>query len=317
MTRLAVFASLLALGLSFGPLGAAERRPGTARRDQARKEAIALQETFAGVADQVFPSLVCLTSFERTAGTAPPAEGAASGGSWSEPLETRSALPQHAPVGQRHRLRDGRRRVCAHQPRLSEEARRRARGPGRRRGIRWNDRVVRGRGHRAHAQPRRDQARGLSRVEAARAPAGRDRRPRRDSRRSLGDRRRRSGGTATGLRRGADLGAAAARLLPGGSRRHVPRSVPAGAPGGVRRSAGRHPGRGDGHHRPVSDAAVRRGFERPGVCAADERRDRHLRIAQGRAQLRVALAGRFGPEHGGVSRARQGQGNHAGIASSR
>ena len=67
-----------------------------------------------------------------------------------------------------------------------------------------------------------------------------------------------------------------------------------------------------GIDRPAPDAAVRRGFERPGVRAADEHRDRNLRIAQGRAQLRVALAGRFGPEHGGVSGAHEGQGNRAG-----
>ena len=71
MTRAALLGSLLAFSFSLGAIGAAERRPASARRDQPLKEAVALQETFARVADQVFPSLLCLTSFERTAEPAP------------------------------------------------------------------------------------------------------------------------------------------------------------------------------------------------------------------------------------------------------
>ena len=50
-----------------------------------------------------------------------------------------------------------------------------------------------------------------------------------------------------------------------------------------------------GIDRSASGPASRRGRERPRVCPADEHRHRDLRIAQGRSQLRVALAGRFGP----------------------
>ena len=92
MTRLALLASLLTLNLSLGAIAAAERRPAPARRDQPLKEAVALQETFAGVADQVFPSLVCLTSFERTAEPTPPLE-APDGGGWGRTIGVDQRYP--------------------------------------------------------------------------------------------------------------------------------------------------------------------------------------------------------------------------------
>ena len=243
MTRLALLASLLTLSLSLGPLAAAERRPASARRDQPLKEADCAPGDLRGGRRPGLPQLG-VPDVVRAHGATGAARRAAPGrGGWTRTGRGRSALSQHAPIGQRQRLRDDRRRIRPHQSRLSQEARRRARGPGRRRDLRWIDRVVRGRGHRAHAQSGGDQARGLPRVAAARPPAGHDRRRRSDPRRALGDRRRRPPGAATGLRRGPDLGAAGARLLPGGARGHVPRSIAAGAPGGVRRSAGRHPGR--------------------------------------------------------------------------
>ena len=41
---------------------------------------------------------MCLTSFERTAETAPPAEGVAIGGSWSEPLGLDQRYPNMRPL---------------------------------------------------------------------------------------------------------------------------------------------------------------------------------------------------------------------------
>jgi serine protease Do len=93
MTRLALLASLLTLSLSLGAIAAAERRPASARRDQPLKEAVALQETFARVADQVFPSMVCLTSFERTAEPTPPTGAAQDRGFWREPVGVEQRYP--------------------------------------------------------------------------------------------------------------------------------------------------------------------------------------------------------------------------------
>src|SRR5262245_16969689 len=67
MTRQSFFPSLLVVGLSIQSLVAADPALAAEKRGAALKRAALLQEAFAQVADEVFPGLVCLTSFERTA----------------------------------------------------------------------------------------------------------------------------------------------------------------------------------------------------------------------------------------------------------
>jgi serine protease Do len=78
---------LLALGVTLGANAGGERPPEPAKNKRPPKSALALQETFASVAEKVFPSVVCLTSFERTTGSAPPEDGEEGDQGWREAIQ--------------------------------------------------------------------------------------------------------------------------------------------------------------------------------------------------------------------------------------
>ncbi len=70
LSRSPLLPFLLALSIALGAVTGATAQRGP-RRDQRLREAVALQETFASVADKVFPSLVSLTSFRRVGESEP------------------------------------------------------------------------------------------------------------------------------------------------------------------------------------------------------------------------------------------------------
>ena len=169
LSRSPLLPFLLALSLSLGAVAAGHCAAARAARDRrARGSRRLCKQAFASVADKVFPSLVCLTAFERLRRGRRSRSSFEQGGfntagaKRSRSIERYPSMRRLASATGFAMSADG---YHPHHSRFPEEARRRTRRPDRRRGAGWNDLVLRGRGHRAHARSRRAQAGALSRPE--------------------------------------------------------------------------------------------------------------------------------------------------------
>ena len=83
---------LMALSLSLVAVAGGHAQRG-ARRDQPLKEAVALQQTFASVADQVFPSIALPDVFRAPAEPAPPVDVAPDAVAGAEPIGVDQRYP--------------------------------------------------------------------------------------------------------------------------------------------------------------------------------------------------------------------------------